>query len=110
MLWDDENLYVYTAVKDSSSGIVDFDKVTLDPLWPHIYTYQDTLEEVYRDVGITDRNTYNGEGIKVGILEIAHPDSTANFPASTINNYGNNRTSQHTTAVMSLIGGTYDQL
>ena len=66
-----------------------------------------TLEEVYRDVGITDRNTYNGEGIKVGILEIAHPDSTANFPASTINNYGNNRTSQHTTAVMSLIGGTY---
>ena len=43
MLWDDENLYVYTAVKDSSSGIVDFDKVTLNPLWPHIYTYQDGI-------------------------------------------------------------------
>ena len=43
MLWDDENLYVYTSVKDSSSGIVDFDKVTLDPLWPYIYTYQDGI-------------------------------------------------------------------
>lgn len=43
MLWDDENLYVYTSVKDSSSGIVDFDKVTLNPLWPHIYTYQDGI-------------------------------------------------------------------
>ena len=43
MLWDDENLYVYTAVKDLSSGIVDFDKVTLNPLWPYIYTYQDGI-------------------------------------------------------------------
>ena len=48
MLWDDENLYVYTAVKDSSSGIVDFDKVTLDPMIPEIYTYQDGVYSTFR--------------------------------------------------------------
>ena len=48
MLWNDENLYVYTAVKDSSSGIVDFDKVTLDPMIPEIYTYQDGVYSTFR--------------------------------------------------------------
>lgn len=66
-----------------------------------------TLEEVYRDVGITDRNTYNGEGIKVGILEAAHPNSTINFPTNNITTYGVSSTDKHTTAVMSLVGGTY---
>lgn len=66
-----------------------------------------TLEEVYRDVGITDRNTYNGEGIKVGILEAAHPNSTINFPTNNITTYGISSTDKHTTAVMSLVGGTY---
>ena len=47
MLWDEENLYVYTAVKDSSSGIVDFDKVTLDPMIPEIYTYQDGVYSTF---------------------------------------------------------------
>ena len=47
MLWDDENLYVYTSVKDSSSGIVDFDKVTLDPMIPEIYTYQDGVYSTF---------------------------------------------------------------
>ena len=47
ILWDDENLYVYTSVKDSSSGIVDFDKVTLDPMMPEIYTYQDGVYSTF---------------------------------------------------------------
>ena len=44
ILWDDENLYVYTAVKDNSSGIVDFNKVNHDPPYPDVYSYQDGVK------------------------------------------------------------------
>ena len=41
MLWDEENLYVYTTVKDDTSGIVNFNKVDYDPPYPDVYAYQD---------------------------------------------------------------------
>ena len=43
LLWDNENIYVYIYVKDSSSGIVDFDKVESDPEYPETFTYQDGI-------------------------------------------------------------------
>ena len=43
LLWDNENIYVYISVKDSSSGIVDFDKAESDPEDPETFTYQDGI-------------------------------------------------------------------
>ena len=43
LLWDNENIYVYISVKDSSSGIVDFDKAESDPEYPETFTYQDGI-------------------------------------------------------------------
>lgn len=40
-LWDESNIYIYTEVKDDTSGIVDFDKVTGNPGMPEVYSYQD---------------------------------------------------------------------
>lgn len=66
-----------------------------------------TLEEVYSDIGITDRSTYSGQGIKVGILENKLPNNYTNFPSNSVTTYGNTSTSTHASEVMSLIGGTY---
>lgn len=66
-----------------------------------------TLEEVYSDIGITDRSTYSGQGIKVGILEKYLPNSNVNFPTNSVTTFGGPFTGPHPTEVMSMIGGTY---
>lgn len=65
------------------------------------------ISDVYSDVGITNRTTYNGEGIKVGILEDDLPLSNANFPNNSVTTYGANSKEAHASNVMSLIGGKY---
>ena len=63
------------------------------------------LSDVFTDIGITD-NEYDGSGIKVGILETGIPRNYSNFPSGVhIETYGN-LPSNHTSNVMSLIGGT----
>lgn len=63
------------------------------------------LLNAFLDIGILD-NEYNGDGIKVGILENNIPESSVNIP-NTIHTetYGTDK-SIHTTAVASIIGGT----
>lgn len=63
------------------------------------------FSDVFTDIGITD-NEYDGSGIKVGILETGIPRNYSNFASGVhIETYGN-LPSNHTSNVMSLIGGT----
>ncbi len=70
-------------------------------------TVEYTLAQVYSDVGITDRTTYTGTGIKVGILEGDRPSNLTNFPTNSVISYGSSYSAVHASEVMSIIGGTY---
>lgn len=55
-----------------------------------------------------DNAVYDGDGIKVGIIDSGYPDNMTNFSNNEIVAYNTGgTTSEHTTKVASIIGGTY---
>ena len=64
------------------------------------------LSFAFLDIKNTN-NSYNGSGIKVGILESTRPKNMTNIPTNIIGGYyGETITNNHTSAVASIIGGT----
>ncbi len=58
-------------------------------------------------IKVNDSTTYTGNNIKVGIIDIGYPDNITNFSKNEIIDYNTISTSDHTTKVASIIGGTY---
>ena len=65
-----------------------------------------SIDDAFDDINIPTNNTYDGDGINIGILETGILDSYTNFQNVNVYTYGSTLSS-HATLVMSILGGDY---
>lgn len=65
-----------------------------------------TIDEAHEMINVHN-SEYTGSGIKIGVVDEGKPDNLDNFVNEEIKSMNASRESDHTTNVISLLGGTY---